>query len=60
MNGFEALEIGAGGQGGVRFASSWQSPNLLQLGDHRLWVDKSGKLRLKKGTPTSDEDGAGV
>ena len=60
MNGFEALEIGASGQGGVRFASSWQSPNLLQLGEHRLWVDKSGKLRLKKGMPTSDEDGAGV
>jgi hypothetical protein len=60
MNGFEALEIGASGQGGVRFASNWQSPNLLQLGNHRLWVDKSGKLRLKNGTPTSDEDGAGV
>jgi hypothetical protein len=58
MNGFEALEIGAAGQGGVRFASSWQSPNLLQLGNHRLWVDKSGKLRLKNGTPTSDDDGA--
>jgi len=28
---------------------SWQNPNLLQLGDHRLWVDKPGKLRLKKG-----------
>ena len=60
MNDFEALEIGATGQGGVRFASGWQSPNLLQLGNHRLWVDKSGKLRLKDGTPTSDEDGATV
>jgi hypothetical protein len=58
MNGFEALEIGASGQGGVRFASRWQSPNLLQLGDYRIWVDKSGKLRLKNGTPSSDEDGS--
>jgi hypothetical protein len=58
MNGFEALEIGASGQGGVRFASSWQSPNLLQLGDYRVWVDKSGKLRLKNGVPTSDTDGS--
>jgi hypothetical protein len=58
MNGFEALEIGATGQGGVRFASGWQSPNLLQLGDYRLWVDKSGKLRLKNGPPSSDEDGS--
>jgi hypothetical protein len=58
MNGFEALEIGASGQGGVRFASHWQSPNLLQLGNHRFWVDKSGKLRLKNGVPTSDDDGS--
>jgi hypothetical protein len=58
MNGFEALEIGASGQGGVRFASNWQSPNLLQLGSHRLWVDKSGKLRLKNGVPNSDDDGS--
>jgi hypothetical protein len=60
MNGFEALEIAASGQGGVRFASSWQSPNLLQLGDYRVWVDKSGKLRLKSGPPTSDADGSTV
>jgi len=58
MNGFEALEIGASNQGGVRFASSWQSPNLLQLGNYRVWVDKSGKLRLKNGVPASDEDGS--
>jgi hypothetical protein len=59
MNGFEALEIAAGGnKGGVRFGSNWQSANLLQLGDHRLWVDKAGKLRLKKGVPTSDDDGS--
>ena len=58
MNGFEALEIGASNQGGVRFASSWQSSNLLQLGNYRVWVDKAGKLRLKNGVPASDEDGS--
>lgn len=56
---FEALEIGTK-DGGARFGSDWQSPNLAQLGDHRLWIDKKGRLRLKKGAPTSDEDGAPV
>jgi hypothetical protein len=60
MNGFEALEISAAAGGGVRFGSRWQSPNLAQLGDYRLWVDQQGKLRLKKGAPTSDEDGSAV
>jgi Pectate lyase superfamily protein len=60
MNGFEALEINSSDKGGVRLASNWQSPNLLQLGNYRLWVDKSGKLRLKNGLPGSDEDGTGV
>jgi hypothetical protein len=61
QNGFEGLEISAGGtSGGVRFGSHWQSPNLAQLGDYRLWVDQKGKLRLKKGAPTSDEDGSSI
>ncbi len=59
-DGFEALEIGAKGGGGVRFGSDWQSPNLAQLGNYRLWVDKKGRLRLKAGAPKSDEDGATV
>jgi hypothetical protein len=58
-NGFEGLEIG-GGTAGVRFGSDWQSPNLAQLGAYRLWVDKRGRLRLKNGAPTSDEDGSVV
>jgi hypothetical protein len=57
--GFEALEVGAAG-GGVRFGSDWNSRNLARLGDHHLWVDKKGRLRLKNGAPTSDEDGATV
>ncbi len=60
QNGFEALEIGASGAGGVRFGAHWQSANLMQLGTYRLWVDKSGKLRLKDGAPQSDQDGSAV
>jgi hypothetical protein len=60
VNGFEALEIAAHGAGGVRFGSNWQSPNLAQLGNYRLWVDQKGKLRLKNGAPNSDEDGSTV
>lgn len=58
-DGFEALEIGAP-DGGVRFGSGWQSRHLPRLGDYRLWVDGRGRLRLKKGAPTADEDGAVV
>lgn len=57
--GFEALELGGTG-GGARFGSEWQSNILPRLGNYRLWVDKSGRLRLKDGAPSSDEDGAPV
>ncbi len=57
--GFEALEI-AGQAGGVSFASHWQSRNLPRLGEYRLWVDGRGHLRLKRGLPTADDDGAVV
>lgn len=57
--GFEALEIG-GGDGGIRFGSHWQSRILPRLGDYRLWVDASGRLRLKRGAPSSDKDGVAL
>lgn len=57
--GFEALTI-ADPAGGVRFGADWRSQSLFRLGDHRLWVDHRGRLRLKNGVPTSDEDGAVV
>lgn len=57
VKGFSALEISGEGGGGVRFGANWQSPYLAQLGDYRLWVDGRGRLRLKNGAPTSDEDG---
>lgn len=56
VDGFEGLEI-AGKDGGARFGADWQSPNLAQLGNYRLWVDRRGRLRVKNGSPTSDEDG---
>jgi hypothetical protein len=59
-DGFEALEIGSTNTGGVKFGSDWRSRHLPQLGDYRLWVDKRGRLRLKKGKPGADEDGAVV
>ena len=55
-DGFEAIELGGAG-GGIRLGSDWRSPDLVQLGDYRLWVDQGGRLRLKKGAPSGDEDG---
>ena len=57
--GLEALELGNAGAG-ARFGSDWQSAILPRLGNYRLWVDKGGRLRLKDGTPNSDEDGQPV
>lgn len=59
VNGLEGIEI-AGSAGGARFGSNWQGGNLVQLGEYRLWVDGRGNLRLKKGKPTADDDGATV
>jgi len=58
--GFEVLEIGAGGEGGVRHGADWNSRYLPQMGEYRLWVDKTGRLRIKKGRPEDDEDGVPV
>ncbi len=57
QKGFEGIEIAGGARGGARFGSDWNSKNLAQLGDWRLWVDKSGRLRMKSSDPTFDEDG---
>jgi hypothetical protein len=40
------------------YAISYGGP--LQLGAYHLWVDSSGRLRIKNGTPTSDTDGVVV
>jgi hypothetical protein len=57
INGFEPIEMGGGGTG-IRFGSAWNSRSQAQLGDYRLWVDDQGRLRMKKGAPASDDDGA--
>lgn len=43
----------AAGQSGWNF-------NPLQVGNYVLWVDSSGRLRIKNGDPTSDTDGTVV
>jgi hypothetical protein len=35
---------------------TWQEP--ARLGNYRIWVDGSGRLRIKSGAPTSDGDGS--
>ena len=43
----------------VPYSSTWNIPNLLQLGSYYIWVSgsTSPKLRIKNGTPTSISDG---
>lgn len=57
--GFEALVIGGPGES-MRFGSDWNSRYLPKLGDYSLWVDSRGRLRIKKGKPDNEEDGAPV
>ena len=59
LNGFDPIEM-AGTGGGLRLGADWHSRSLVQLGEYRMWVDRGGHLRLKKGSPEFDEDGAVV
>jgi hypothetical protein len=45
---------------GITNSDSTWSGNLFRLGAFNLWVDASGRLRIKNGSPTSDTDGAVV
>lgn len=56
--GIELVKVGPAAAG--RLPSNWDSPNLLRLGDYRLWVDADGALRMKKGRPEADRDGKEV
>lgn len=38
-------------------ASSAYNGNHLTLGNYHLWIDSSGRLRVKNGTPTKADDG---
>lgn len=42
------------------FGESWDSDDLMRLGGYRLWIDGEGRLRIKNGTPTADNDGQPV
>lgn len=55
--GIEAVEIGGGG---VKFGAKWDSGALPRLGDYTLWVDGTGRLRIKRGLPQADQDGMPV
>lgn len=41
----------------MQMGSTWNSNSLLKLGTYALWVDSTGDLRMKNGTPTSETDG---
>ncbi len=56
---FEAAQFG-GEQVGARFGARWNSQSLVRLGDYSIWVDRNGKLRIKRGDPLSDGDGSPV
>lgn len=40
--------------------NAYNTVNPLRLGSYHLWVDTSGRLRIKNGAPTSDTDGTVV
>jgi hypothetical protein len=42
------------------FTSNWSFGGKLQLDSYQFWIDRSGKLRIKNGSPTSDTDGTVV
>jgi Pectate lyase superfamily protein len=50
---------------GLSTGDTWQvdgeyNQGMLRLGNYRLWVDSTGDLRIKNGTPSSDTDGTVV
>ena len=60
--GFQRLAIGQiGPRAGDFFnvGSAWDGSHLL-MGSYHLWVDSSGRLRIKSSAPSSDTDGTVV
>jgi hypothetical protein len=43
----------------LKISAFWPAPG-LDMGGYILWVDSSGRLRIKNGAPTSDTDGVVV
>lgn len=56
QNTLSVLELGTQG-GSAYFGGRWDSPGLAWLGDHCLWVDDQGRLKIKQGKPETDDDG---
>ncbi len=50
------VELGGHGSG-ARLGAHWNDNDLAWLGDYCLWIDGKGRLRIKRGKPTTDEDG---
>jgi|GEM_PF-3130689 len=46
--------------GAVQLSTGHWSVGPTRLGNHYLWVDAAGRLRIKDGAPTSDADGVVV
>lgn len=60
--GFQRLSAGQiGPRPGDFFnvGGAWNSSHLV-MGNYRVWVDSSGRLRIKNGSPSSDTDGTVV
>ena len=55
----DILQFGDTGRDAM-FGARWDGGDLLRLGDYRLWVDATGGLRIKRGDPSSDDDGTPV
>ena len=58
-DGVGLVELGGHGTG-ARVGGNWNDGDLAWLGDYCLWVDGKGRLRIKRGKPTTDEDGTTV
>jgi hypothetical protein len=58
-NACHRLNAGGNLQVGVNGSGGWDAPHAT-MGAYHLWVDSTGRLRMKNGAPTSDTDGVVV
>lgn len=58
-NACHRLNAGGNVEIGRNAAGGWSDPHTT-VGPYHLWVDTSGRLRIKNGAPTSDTDGTVV
>lgn len=55
-NGTQSLKLPTGTTVQTQGSGGWNDGHLV-LGNYHLWVDSTGKLRIKSSPPTSDSDG---